>query len=370
MTFKRGNVYWYKFWWSVRQPDGTSPSFLIRRSARTGNQRHAREMEEEHRRALRLGESHPSDPWPKPPVPEPPSLKEFAQRFLEHAGIRVKEGSLRNYTVAVNRLLAFPAITTIPMQRITGEVIARYVRLRVDAGESVATINGDLRTLRRMLRLANEWEVIPRAPIIHELPAAKGRDRVLSFDEEARYLASAGVTLKVLAILAVDTGLRPNSELFCLEWDCVDLEPAECTPYGAVRVRSGKTDNAVRVVPLTPRGKQALLEVKARQLHRRWVFPGAGNSGHIVTIQTSHYKAIRRAGLKSFQFYCWRHTFGTRCAESGMDRFTLAKLMGHSSPRISERYYVHITEPHVTLGFEKFLAYQSSRLTGSQLIVH
>jgi len=47
--------------------------------------------------------------------------------------------------------------------------------------------------------------------------------------------------------------------------------------------------------------------------------------------------------------------FGTRCAESGMDKFTLARLMGHSSPRIAERYYIHVTEPHVMTGFERFL---------------
>jgi len=44
---------------------------------------------------------------------------------------------------------------------------------------------------------------------------------------------------------------------------------------------------------------------------------------------------------------CWRHTFGMRCAESGMDKFMLARLMGHSSPRVAERYYIHVSEPHV-----------------------
>jgi integrase len=53
---------------------------------------------------------------------------------------------------------------------------------------------------------------------------------------------------------------------------------------------------------------------------------------------------------------------GTRCAESGMDKFTLARLMGHSSPRVAERYYIHVTEPHVMTGFERFLTYHSSKL--------
>jgi len=63
---------------------------------------------------------------------------------------------------------------------------------------------------------------------------------------------------------------------------------------------------------------------------------------------------------------CWRHTFGTRCVESGMDRHTLAKLMGHSSPRISERYYIHVTEPHISAAFECFISYQAKWLGTNQ----
>ena len=57
--------------------------------------------------------------------------------------------------------------------------------------------------------------------------------------------------------------------------------------------------------------------------------------------------------------YCWRHTFGTRAAQSGMDRFTLARLMGHNSPAVAARYYIHVTETHVAAGFGKFVEYQT-----------
>ena len=48
-----------------------------------------------------------------------------------------------------------------------------------------------------------------------------------------------------------------------------------------------------------------------------------------------------------------------------MDKFTLARLMGHSSPRVAERYYVHVTEPHVTAGFERFMKYQAGKMIDS-----
>ena len=69
--------------------------------------------------------------------------------------------------------------------------------------------------------------------------------------------------------------------------------------------------------------------------------------------------AIEASKLASFEFYCWRKTSGTRAAQSGMDRFTLARLMGHSSPSVAARYYIHVTETHVADGFGKFVEYQT-----------
>jgi len=82
-------------------------------------------------------------------------------------------------------------------------------------------------------------------------------------------------------------------------------------------------------------------------------------------VQHAHEKAASNANLQAFEFYCWRHTFGTRCAESGMDKFTLARLMGHSSPRVAERYYIHVTEPHVMTGFERFVSYQTTGIVNA-----
>jgi hypothetical protein len=90
MIYKRGQTYWYKFTWTVKQAGGISQSFLIRRSARTKMQAEAEEVEHEHRRAIRLGEVHPLDPWPKLPNPVAPLLNEFALRFLEFARMNVK----------------------------------------------------------------------------------------------------------------------------------------------------------------------------------------------------------------------------------------------------------------------------------------
>src|SRR5438094_5018670 len=67
--FKRGRVYWYKFRWSIKTADAKKESYLIRRSAKTSAKRKAEQQEEDHRTALRRGEVHPLDPFPKVEAP-------------------------------------------------------------------------------------------------------------------------------------------------------------------------------------------------------------------------------------------------------------------------------------------------------------
>lgn len=231
------------------------------------------------------------------------------------------------------------------------------------AKNSIVTVNGDLRTLRRILKIAADWGRLDYAPAIHELPQPKGRDRVVSFKEEALYLARASSNLRDATILAVDTGMRPNSELFPLKWTDVDLTVRLECPHGVVHIRQGKTASAQRSLPLTPRAAEVLArrkrEAEAKPKVSAFVFPGAGNSGHVISLQHPHEDAIEEAKLLPFEYYCWRHTFGPRAAQSGMDRFSLARLMGHSSPAVAARYYVHVTETHVAAGFGKFVEYQT-----------
>jgi integrase len=366
MTYKRGGVYWYKFRWTLKLQDGTKEGYLVRKSARTSNVKRAREAEEEHRRALRLGLVHPADPWPKakPQTPKVPTLREFTKQFLAFVDVQKKSGTARFYKVCANRLLCFSALADALLPEITGEAVSKYANWRRSTSpeDSVLTVNGELRTLRRMLNLAQEWGLIAQSPNIHELPGGKGRERVISFAEEAQYLAAASRTVRDAAIMASDSGLRPNSELFPLEWSNVQLESTPDAPQGFIHVTQGKTDAATRNLPLTPRTRETLLARRQLVKGSKYVFPGPGKSGHLTTIQHAHEKAVRDSGLQSFEFYCWRHTFGTRCAESGMDKFTLARLMGHSSPRVAERYYIHVTEPHVMTGFERFLNYHAAKL--------
>jgi integrase len=196
-------------------------------------------------------------------------LKEFTNRFLEYARLQVKESSFEFYAGAVSRLLSFPELASTQISKINPEIAARFAGSRKAVGVSVSAINGDLRTLRRLLRLAFEWEVIPRSPVVHALPGERTRDRVITFEEEQRYLASSGPNLRALTVLAVDTGMRPKSELFRLEWPQVQLVPSETMPNGYIKVKEGKTQSAERILPLTPRARETLFILRIKPRRKR-----------------------------------------------------------------------------------------------------
>jgi len=79
-----------------------------------------------------------------------------------------------------------------------------------------------------------------------------------------------------------------------------------------------------------------------------WVFRAPTKSGHLEhdSIRVQHKKALRESKVRPFVPYAIRHTFLTRLGESGCDVWTLMRVAGHSSVKMSERY-VHPSEDSV-----------------------
>jgi integrase len=161
---------------------------------------------------------------------------------------------------------------------------------------------------------------------------------VISAQDEAKYLASASEPLAPIATILVDTGLRPE-ECFKLRWEHLNFANGR---HGTLRVIQGKTAAARRTLPLTLRVR-TLLEArweKAKKPPEGWVFPAPTKSDHVEhdSIRVQHKNAIKASKITKFVVYSFRHTFLTRLGESGCDTWTLARIAGHSSIKMSERY--------------------------------
>ncbi len=92
-----------------------------------------------------------------------------------------------------------------------------------------------------------------------------------------------------------------------------------------------------------------------------WVFPSASKAGHLNqgTAKKQHATALKDSEVKSFEPYILRHTaltnLGTHC-----DAYTLARIAGHSSITITQRY-IHPQADAIERAFEK--------MNGSQRLV-
>lgn len=63
---------------------------------------------------------------------------------------------------------------------------------------------------------------------------------------------------------------------------------------------------------------------------------------------------------EEFVPHSFRHTFGTRLGESGVDVFTIMRLMGYSSVTVSQRY-VHPSPESVERAFAHMEAMNGAR---------
>lgn len=63
-----------------------------------------------------------------------------------------------------------------------------------------------------------------------------------------------------------------------------------------------------------------------------------GLDKNINTVKRSFKTSCKKAGIEKLRFHDLRHTCATRLVESGIPLHTVAKLLGHSSIRTTERY--------------------------------
>jgi integrase len=328
--YKRGDTYWYRFNWNGE---------TIRETTKTSNRRVAGQIESARKVALARGEVGIIDPR------KIPTLEKFAPRFTEAIETRCadKPATVSFYRDKLKCLTAHSQLASTRLDRIDEAMIDAYIQERIRTTSrrgkplSPASVNRELATLRRMLRLAYDWNVISRVPRIHLLRGERNREFVLGHDLEPVYLSALKQPLRDVAMVLLDTGLRIG-EVLKLEWTNVHLEPAKNAKYGYLTVRASDAKNSKsRNIPLTDRAS-SVLNVQGREASN--VFHRSDDSPLYQTWLNQQHAAVREA-LKlpdDFVLHSLRHTFGTRLGEAGADAFTIMKLMGHSTVTVSQRY--------------------------------
>lgn len=289
-------------------------------------------------------------------------IEPWMKANFEHAA----PATYKWYKFRIDALKRSTTLAHLKLDEIGPEAIAQYASERQRDGLQVSSVNGCLRALRRVLRVAMEWEVIQRSPKVKFLAGEHRRERVITPKEEALYLAAALPLLHDVSLVLFDTGMRPE-ECHCLRWESITWDAGR---NGVLLITKGKTKAARRVLPLSPRVR-LILENRwkvAGEPSEGWVWPAETKAGHINhdSLKVQHKKALKLAKIRPFEVYCIRHTFLTRLGESGCDVWTLARVAGHSNITISQRY-VHPSEDAVLNALSRLSGHNSGHSTENLL---
>jgi integrase len=290
-----------------------------------------------------------------------PTLAEFIDnRFEPWARSQFERSSPKTwkgwYRTNLRVLSGFPALADTKLDQISSEDTTAFAAHRHAKNLQVSSINSSLRVLRRLLRVAVEWGVIPACPKVKLLRGERHRERVITPVEELKYLAAAPEPLSSIATVLIDTGMRPE-ECFRLRWESMSWENGR---HGSFLVTHGKTAAARRMLPMTPRVRTALEAEwkRAEKPLEGWVWAAPTASAHVEpsTLKKQHVRTFKTLAeeakkrnekpVRPFVLYTLRHTFLTRLGASGCNVWTLARIAGHSSLQMSSRY-VHPSQDSV-----------------------
>jgi integrase len=268
------------------------------------------------------------------------------QTHRAHLGkLREALGRLRLDQITLARLQSFrrdrleASVVTIRKER---DRITREERLiSSERQRSIVTVNREMSFLRRIIRfaVASRWLTFnPFDPdTLLSVGEERPRERVLTFDEEARLLAACEAPerqhLRPLIVAAVETGMR-RGELLALRWKHVDLKA------GSITLTPDMTKSSRgRIVPITALLAAELLRLRKNKPHG----PDDHVFADVTTFRRSFRTAMRLAGISGLRFHDLRHTTATRLVGRVTD-IELQKMLGHTTARITADYVARTDE--------------------------
>ena len=328
--YRRGDspIYWMSFSLDGRQ---------YRKSTNTANRKAAENILSKVKVQIAEGK------WLEIDQSQQYTFEELMEKYLNEYSVMNKtlESHEGDRCYCRHLLKTFRGLT---LEKITPKLVAAHKAMRAAEGAKPQTVKHDLICLNHALNLAvTEWEWIAHNPICHvKMPVVVNQiDRWLTYGEEAALMEACydRQWLKNIIIFVLNTGVRLGG-IRNLRWADVDMFRKTAT----IRKKSRMSKDRM-TVPLNQTVLDVLIDMCKVSGMQGYVFSQKG--GEQVTkreIQRQFSTALKRAGITQFRFHDLRHTFATRLAQAGVDIYTISKLLGHASVKMTERYAHHCPE--------------------------
>ena len=150
-----------------------------------------------------------------------------------------------------------------------------------------------------------------------------------------------------------------KAELCALTWADIDLEeqvlhirhtlqriqnqnPLPGDSKTVLHIGSPKNKRE-RSIPLHPQIIPVLAKYKSSYPSSYYLLSGTLSPVEPRRMTRQFKKILKNCGIRDLHFHTLRHTFATRCVESGMQIKALSEMLGHSTVKITMDRYVHLS---------------------------
>jgi integrase len=279
------------------------------------------------------------------------SFKVFSERFLVVAlqmfapkTVEIYRRTLKGFQRVVGDCI---------FAELTGEHWDRFKAERLTT-ISPASVNIELRALRAVLNTAVRWNLLTANPFARRkfVPVPEVLPPYFTMNDIAKLRAIVTNPLYWDIILfAVLSGSR-RGEILALRWSDYDDQRSTMTIHcsNGFRTKTGRH----RVIPVHSLLYE-MLEKRRNTSQCDLIFSDNGHQlrGNNVTKRIRHY--IRKAGLRrELHFHSLRHSFASLLVQSGESLYMVQKLLGHTSPRMTQ-VYSHLEPTNLHRSIERIV---------------
>lgn len=279
-----------------------------------------------------------------------PTVREFSERFLDHQAARTKPLTQAQQRATIKTHVV-PRFGPVKLDRFGLEQVDELVTSWREAKAKPKTVNTRLGTVRRMLSLAVEWDILPKVPRIRFVKVPDVTPRWLTDSEQRALIDAAEPQWRSMIVVALRTGLRIG-ELRGLQWGDIDLvrrvvQVKRTDPGRRTMDASAPKGNRERTVPLTGDAATALRDMRPdKPKATDWIWPAllkrAKETRARARSEKGAWHAIERtatkAKLEDVAWHTLRHTYASHLVMRGIPLRTIQGWLGHASITETEKY--------------------------------
>lgn len=293
------------------------------------------------------------------------NVEETARQWLENSRLRLKESSYVKYrNILKNHLL--PELGQTELRQLTTDYVSAFIRKKLAEGRrdgtgglSVRTVRDILSVLRNTCSYAKQHDIdVPCHFELLKFRRSEDETRVLDREESAvleQFLMKDDSPVKTGILMSMYMGLRLG-EVCALKREHIlykeeilqirfTMQRIQATDMEEKRtkiiVTEPKTGNAVRDIPI-PAPLLGRLRTLDHMPGEAYILTGRPDKFiEPRSLENIFKRCLTECGMPEINYHALRHTFATRCIESGFDVKSLSEILGHGSVNITLNRYVH-----------------------------